>query len=327
MAMDATDLYALLEVPPEADAEMLAAAYARRQASYSPDLLVDAPAEFQSLAAQRRAALADAYAVLADPRRRAAYDASRASPHAGALLDYRPLPPAHRKERPSPSAPPVAGVAAPAERARRPSIVLPLVVGLGLLSLLLLLVLSGVRVRADSRALATPAIPDLKLPFSEQQLRDARVRAVDSKLAQPWLELGNMLFDNTEQLRERAPLGPQYLGALDGWIQATQAYSRALELGAGPDTRADLALARFYFGVAKQDRRSIDDAVVEAQRAWQQAPDDPRVLFNYGTILLGLTPPRTAEGLQKWQRLITVAPTSPLADQARPLLRVLAPTR
>src|SRR5438067_9940076 len=66
------DLYRTLHVEPQADPEAIRAAYRRLARLYHPDLNAD-----PSAAARMRAVNA-AYAVLSDPRRRAAYDARRA---------------------------------------------------------------------------------------------------------------------------------------------------------------------------------------------------------------------------------------------------------
>ncbi|MDQ5850766.1 MAG: DnaJ domain-containing protein, partial [Chloroflexota bacterium] len=68
------DLYALLQVPPDASQEEIAAAYGRLRDLYSPERLQGGPAEFEQLAARRREELQQAYAVLQETARRAAYD-------------------------------------------------------------------------------------------------------------------------------------------------------------------------------------------------------------------------------------------------------------
>jgi len=69
------DPYRVLQVEPHADQEAVRAAYRRLARLYHPDLNAD-PA-----AAARMRAINAAYAVLSDPRRRAAYDARRFLPH------------------------------------------------------------------------------------------------------------------------------------------------------------------------------------------------------------------------------------------------------
>ncbi len=324
------DFYALLQVPPDASQEEIAAAYGRLRDLYSPERLQGGPAEFEQLAARRREELQRAFSVLQEPERRAAYDRARSPAPLPDVLDFRPLPPARRRERPSPSIPlPAIDPAARSRRVPRAegggqrgrrSVVAPLLFGSAMLALLLLLVLSGVRTQSGRAALATPPIPNLALPYTEAQVREARTRAEGSRDPEAWVALGNMLFDNMETMRERAPLSPQYLNALPRWIEVTQTYSRALELGAGPAARADLAISRFYYGLGTNDQASVAQAVAEAEQARASGPDDPRVLMNYGLILVGLNPPREREAVEAWRHLVAVAPQSFEAQRARELI-------
>src|SRR3712207_2248720 len=148
MAVAQKDYYDLLKVAPSASRDEIEAAYAKLYDLYNPERMAAGPEEFQDLARRRRDELLAAYEVLHDPERRVDYDRERR----GAIipppvLDYRPLPPAQRRERPSPSLPlPVVdSEARPRPRRGRRSLVTPLIVGSLLLGVLLLLVLSGVR--------------------------------------------------------------------------------------------------------------------------------------------------------------------------------------
>ena len=324
------DLYALLQVSSTATDEEIAAAYAHLDALYTPERLRDGPPEFQQLALQRREELRAAYLVLGDPERRVAYDHSRASARAPEALDFSPLPPARRRERPSPSiALPSLGERTALRQAgqgrRARSIVPPLLVGATMLGILLFIVLSGVRVQSGAAALSTPAIPDLQLPYTEAQVEDARDRATNAKDPAAWVTLGDMLYDNMQTVRERAPLSPQYLGALPQWLAAADAYRRGLELGAGPAARADLAIALFAYSVGAGDAATMESAVEESQQAFADGPDDPRVLLNYGLIMAEAQPPRAAEAQAAWQRLLRIAPQSPEAQRAAQLLAAYGP--
>lgn len=66
-----SDYYAILQVSPTADQEEIEAAYSRLAAKYGPDATVD------DEAAARMKEITDAFRVLRDPKRRAAYDESR----------------------------------------------------------------------------------------------------------------------------------------------------------------------------------------------------------------------------------------------------------
>jgi len=66
-----TDLYRLLQVDPEADVEIIGAAYRKLAQRYHPDVTGD------PVAASRMAAINAAWEVLRDPAKRAAYDRER----------------------------------------------------------------------------------------------------------------------------------------------------------------------------------------------------------------------------------------------------------
>jgi hypothetical protein len=330
MVTETEDLYALLQVTPAASQADIEAAYTRLNDLYRPDRLADGPPEFQELAARRRQELQTAYTVLSDTAQRTAYDQLRAGPPASVDLDFRPLPPAARRERPSPSipVPPVipamAGLAATGERTAprrgRRSILTPLLIGVGALGILLLLVLSSVRVQSGVTAMATPALPNVTLPYTPEQVRDAEARTQNSKDPQAWVNYGNVLYDNLETMREQSPLSPQYLGSVPQWVGVTDAYSQALRLGAGADVRADLAISLFYYGIGANQKAAVTQALAESEQAQKSSPDDPRVLLNRGLILVGLNPPRLNDALTVWRHLVSVAPESREAQRAQELI-------
>lgn len=68
--------YQLLDVPPEAPAEAVEAAYQRQRDRYRPERVAALGEEFQQITRSRLTELERAYAVLADPQRRRAYDRS-----------------------------------------------------------------------------------------------------------------------------------------------------------------------------------------------------------------------------------------------------------
>jgi curved DNA-binding protein CbpA len=69
---DPPDPYKVLQVDPEADPEVIQAAYRRLAQKYHPDLAADGDA------ARRMVAINDAWAILRDPETRAAFDRRRA---------------------------------------------------------------------------------------------------------------------------------------------------------------------------------------------------------------------------------------------------------
>jgi hypothetical protein len=81
------DLYAVLQVHPGADSEVIDAAYRQLMMKYHPDVAGDDPRKV-SLHHQRAKAINEAYAILRDPVRRRAYDETarvgpRSSPAGG----------------------------------------------------------------------------------------------------------------------------------------------------------------------------------------------------------------------------------------------------
>src|SRR3954465_8700068 len=68
--------YTLLDIPAQASAEDIDAAYHRQRERYSVERVGELGDEFRSIADARTADLARAYAVLSDTSQRRAYDAS-----------------------------------------------------------------------------------------------------------------------------------------------------------------------------------------------------------------------------------------------------------
>ncbi|MCD5412542.1 DnaJ domain-containing protein [Dehalococcoidia bacterium] len=81
--MASPDYYAVLQVHPQADREVIGAAYRRLAAKYHPDVNPSPDA------ADKMKQLNEAYEVLSDPARRAAYDRSRGITSGGDLRSGR----------------------------------------------------------------------------------------------------------------------------------------------------------------------------------------------------------------------------------------------
>ncbi|MCL0069428.1 DnaJ domain-containing protein [Dehalococcoidia bacterium] len=81
--MASPDYYAVLQVRPQADREVIGAAYRRLAAKYHPDVNPSPDA------ADKMKQLNEAYEVLSDPARRAAYDRSRGITSGGDLRSGR----------------------------------------------------------------------------------------------------------------------------------------------------------------------------------------------------------------------------------------------
>jgi curved DNA-binding protein CbpA len=107
---DAPDPYKILQVDPEAEDEVIQAAYRRLAQKYHPDRQPDAEG------VQRMVAINAAWELVRDPARRAAYDASRATAtrSAAAGAGAAGAAPAAPGERAGPTTPPPATRTSPA---------------------------------------------------------------------------------------------------------------------------------------------------------------------------------------------------------------------
>jgi cytochrome c-type biogenesis protein CcmH/NrfG len=139
---------------------------------------------------------------------------------------------------------------------------------------------------------------------------------------QAWIDYGNMLYNSVEIVRENAPDSTLYQQRLPRWLEATQAYSRALTLDPGnASVRGDLGVSACFYGVGTSDQTLVRSGTSEARRAAQAAPDDARVLLNLGHCLVSAQPPQSQEAIAQWRRAVEVAPPdSPLTTQAQQLI-------
>jgi tetratricopeptide (TPR) repeat protein len=240
------------------------------------------------------------------------------------LLDYRPLPPALRTERPRRfDAQPVLG-APPTPRLRSPLAqrLTPLVALAGLLVLALAISLA---VTGGGGPTIPPVQPTpTPGPFDEfeSQIPEAQ-RSAEQNANDPraWIAYGDTLYNSAEIVRENAPDSQLYQQRLSRWFQATLAYTQALALEPNnPATRADLGASACFYGAGIGDQQFVRDGTNEARRAAQEALDNPRVLLSLGHCLVSAQPPRTEEALANWRRVVQLAPDSPLAAQAQELI-------
>ncbi|HEU5100385.1 MAG TPA: DnaJ domain-containing protein [Roseiflexaceae bacterium] len=351
------DYYEILQVHPRADAAAIEAAYTRLRELYDPARIEGAADELVDLARQKREAIERAYAVLSDPARRATYDeeqparsptkdeggktkdqlsaddlgkrlgpSSLVAGQAEEPLDYRPLPPAGRTERAkgfddqpvrpaTPARLPGRATNRPAER--------PWVVPAALASALVLIVLASLALTGGGGPPPMPATPTPS-PFDafEASIPQAQQAAQQNPTsAQAWIDLGNLLYDSAQVVRERAPDSPIYQQRLGRWLEATNAYSQALALA--PDNasvRADLGASACFYGAGTGDQKFVREGTDEVRRAAQTAPDDERVLLSLGHCLVSTQPPQTEEAIETWRRIIALKPSSPLATQAQLLI-------
>lgn len=358
------DYYETLQVHPRADAEAIRAAYERLRERYSAARLEGAADELQELARRRRDEIERAYTVLSDPERRKAYDAElaeRAAPAPSApvnasafdddeLIDYRPLPPARRQERPAgfnaqPMLPPsqVRTAGRAVTRTVLPPWVAPtlIVAAATFVIVMVTLITTALGTPAPVTGSGGPQILDPNAPtaapttdvtalinqFEERIVAARQVAEQMPQNANAWLELGNALYDSVVVVRERVAGGDQslqgvYVERLPRWLEAAEAYRRASELQPqNPVARADLAASLCFYGEGVNDQSYVQEGLAEAERAVADGPEEPRALLSKGLCLAVADPPRVAEALEQWQKLVVLPDADPgIVFQARQLI-------
>jgi tetratricopeptide (TPR) repeat protein len=355
------DYYEILQVHPKADPDAIRAAYDRLRERYNPTKLEGAADELVALVRRRRDDIERAFTVLSDPERRKTYDAELAervmpvpvaAPRGDAsdMIDYRPLPPAQRQERPRNfnAQPYVAGSAPPRGRAVASQSNLPvwalptLIVGLATFTIVLVTLITtvlnaptaapvpgdGPNVLGQSTPVPpTPSPQEIVNRFEGQVIAARQVALQVPENPMAWIELGHALYDSTVIVRERLDSGDPalrgiYIERLPRWMEAADAYRKALELEPNNAlVRADLAASLCYFGSDTNDQSVVAEGVREAEAALGQSPDNARVLLSFGLCLASSDPPQTQRALEQWQRLIVLPNVDPnLAFQARQLI-------
>ena len=329
------DHYETLQVHPRADAAAIEAAYERLRGKYDPAKLEGAADELIDLARTKRDMIERAYAVLSDSARRARYDAELANQvgvpydevEAGEVFDYRPLPPANRAERPKtfdarPSR--TAGRAVPPTSDPRA----PLLVLIGLL--VVVLIAAGVFLFSGnspgSLVVAAPTVLPTAGPLDQYETAIVQAKTAAEQhpnAAGAWIDYGNMLYDSVQVVREIEPDSPLYQERLPRWLEATVAYSRALQLE--PDNaqvRSDMGVSSCFYGAGTNEPQYLNDGLAEVEKAVKALPEDPRVLLNLGQCYVNVQPARTQEALEVWLKIRESQPEeSPLAQQAQILIQ------
>jgi curved DNA-binding protein CbpA len=343
------DLYEILQVHPRADADAIAAAYQRLRDLYDPARFDGAADELLELARAKRDTIEHAYAVLSDPVRRATYDAEKnqeprtknqgtdngsefsvlgsrtatVRSEEAEVLDYRPLPPAKRQERARGAAERTISLAIPAGReAARKSTLRP-TVPIAIAIMLTLIVASSLLLTGGGGPAPAPAAPTAS-PFDQYEAIIPQAESAakqNPKSAQAWIDLGNVLYDSAQIVREGAPDSPLYQQRLGRWLQATQAYSQALALEPNnAAARADLGASSCFYGAGTGDQSFVGAGTAEVQRAARIAPNDERVLLSMGHCLVSARPPKTDEAIATWRRIVEQDPNSQFAAQVKLLI-------
>jgi len=335
------DHYETLQVHPKADQEAIQSAYERMLSRYNPAALENAAEELVEIARKKRDDIERAYAVLGDPVRRATYDEERrvrvaAEPETTAgqseetLLDYRPLPPARGEERPRSFNPqPVmprqsaarqSGRRTGAKPARSSWSIPVAIVGVTTFVVLLVsLFITTLNSPQPSAASGTEAQPAAGGDAQAQQAQQAQLmnsfedqiteaRMVAQQVpdnVNAWINLGNILYDSVQIVREQIPQSELYQERLPRWIEAGEAYRAALELE--PDNvvvRADLAASLCKYGEGVNDVAYVEEGLAEAQRAVAQDATNSRALLNLGVCLANTDPPQTEAALEQWYAVL-----------------------
>lgn len=342
MPQEVHDYYETLQVHPKADDEAIRAAYRRLCELYDPARLNGVAEELIALAQSKRQAIEQAYATLSDPVQRAAYDAAQRAPRqpdpnivpageqpapqteSADVLDYRPLPPARQGERPRGfDVHPTAQTVATAPTAPPANIPLAAII---LLALALIAVAVSVMLTGGAGLIrAEPTVQPTLSPLDQFDLviADAqRLTEQNPDDVNAWIDYGNKVYDSVQVVREQAPDSELYRQRLPRWLEAIEAYDRALALDpTNASVLADKGVSACFYGAGAGDQGFVRQGLVDIRNAAISAPNDPLIQFNLGNCLVIVQPPETAEAIQSWQRVIElVSPESPLALQAQMLI-------
>lgn len=270
------------------------------------------------------------------------------------LLDYRPLPLARRQERskgfnPQPALPRTQAARRAGRRAGTtgtPAWLSPTLVVVAVTFAVVLITLINTTNTAPVQQAAQPAGSNVLNPgaptapavtpttaeivnrFEGQVVAARQVAEQVPNNPNAWVELGNALYDSAVVVHERlggaddAELREIYVERLPRWLEAAEAYAKALALQ--PDNgvvRSSRAASLCYFGADTNDQSYVAQGIAEADRALQSNPDEGRVLLSDGLCRVSADPPQTQAALESWQKLVVLPDVNPnLAFQARLLI-------
>jgi cytochrome c-type biogenesis protein CcmH/NrfG len=268
------------------------------------------------------------------------------------LIDYRPLPPARRQERPKDFNPQPSLPRSQATRRsgrsvdgtqRLPVWVAPvLIVGVATFAIVLITLITTVSnpqqpvssspsspsiIGQPTAVAPTPSTDQVVNQFEAQITAARQVANSVPDNANAWIELGNALYDSVVVVRERLDGGDQslqgiYVERLPRWLEVRDAYAKALEITpTNAVARADMASALCYYGVGVNDQSFVTQGLSEADRAIKDAPEEGRALLSKGLCLVSSSPPQKVQALEQWQKAIVMPNVEPgVAQQARQLI-------
>lgn len=266
-------------------------------------------------------------------------------------IDYSALPPAGRQERPKQGRQGRAAQQSRNQRARRgsrkeeqelPSWLMPGLVAAGVIALIATITFiaaaqaipdtdtrtSAGNVAAATAQVAVAATPDqatLNATFNqfEEAISEAQLKANSAvPSADAWIQLGHLLYDSVQVVRELQPDGAVYQERIPRWLAASEAYARALDLQPNnPSIRSDRGVSLCYYGEDLGDQSYVQQGLTEAERAAQEAPTDPRILYNLGICQVTIEPAQTDKALESWSKVAAMSADAPsLATQAQLLI-------
>ncbi|NTU84838.1 MAG: J domain-containing protein, partial [Chloroflexales bacterium] len=177
-------------------------------------------------------------------------------------------------------------------------------------------------------AAPTPSVDEIANQFEAQIVAAKQVANDAPKNPNAWIELGNILYDSVVVLHERLSGGDPavqstYVGRLPRWLEAAEAYGKALELEPQNGVaRADMAASLCYYGQGINDQSYVQQGIAAAEQAIKDQPEEGRALLSAGLCYALAEPPQTAQALAQWQKLVVLPGAEPsLVFQARQLIQ------
>jgi cytochrome c-type biogenesis protein CcmH/NrfG len=167
---------------------------------------------------------------------------------------------------------------------------------------------------------ATAAVPTPTISILDEYERliaEAR-QATEQTPNDPevWITLGNQLYDSAQIVRENMPDSTLYEQRIPRWLEASQAYERALALQPdNPLVLADMGVSLCYFGVGVGDQSFVSQGTANVQQAVEQQPGNPLIQLHLGSCLISSLPPKTSEAIEAWKHVTELAPADSAITQ------------
>lgn len=350
------DYYEILQVHPRSDQETIRDSYERLIQRHDPAKLHGAAEELIELTRRKRDDIERAYAVLGDATRRATYDEEQQALRAQQddqeiseedRLDYSPLPPAHGQERPRDfNAQPLLARQQLLQRGRKsrqpkkrqplwftPAIVVAVLTFIIMFASLLLTGGGQMRYATEAAGQSSapgtgqtgqgtdaPEHPDVIGEYEGQVVAARQVVDALPDNPEAWIRLGDALYDSVQVVREFQPDSELYQERLPRWLEASDAYKKALELDpahaeSNTIVRSDMGVSLCYYGVGTGNQDYVKEGMEYTGAALQADKENGRILLNHGICLISSEPPQKAEALQLWQQVLSLPAVEPGVNQ------------